>query len=478
MSRTTCIRNAAWVAAWDQGADRHVYDQDVDVAFTDDRIVHVGAGYTGAVDVRIDGAGLFIMPGLIDLHSHPSTEPSYKGIREEHGVSAMYMTGLYERLHAFRLDEDGQRAAAEISYADLLQSGVTTIADLTGPFDGWVELLAQSGLRGFVAPGYASARWSLENDHELKYIWDEAAGRRGLDQALKVIEAAEADPSGRLAGMIFPAQIDTCSEELLRDSMALAQETGRPFTTHAAQSVVEFNEMVRRHGMTPVQWAGEIGVLGPQCVLGHGMFIDSHSSMRWHTDTDLDLLAGTGTSVAHCPTPFARYGDKLEDFGRYVRAGVNMGIGTDTAPHNLIEEMRWALVLAHIAAKDIHTAHTADVFHAATVGGAKALLRDDLGRLAPGMKADLVVVDCTEPAMMPVRDPLKSLIYHAADRAVRDVYIDGRQVVGDGRVLTLDPAAAAGHLAEAQQRMCAAVPEFDYDGRTAQEIAPLSLDLR
>ncbi len=168
----------------------------------------------------------------------------------------------------------------------------------------------------------------------------------------------------------------------------------------------------------------------------------------------------------------------MEDFGRYLRAGVNLGIGTDVAPHNLIEEMRWALVLSHIAAKDIHTALTSDVFHAATVGGAKALLRDDLGRLAPGMKADLVVVDCAEPSMMPVRDPLKSLIYHAADRAVRDVYVDGRQVVGDGVVLTLDPADAAGRLAEAQRRMCEKVPSHDYAGRTAAEIAPLSLDVR
>ena len=475
MPNTTCIRNAAWVAAWDGAAERHVYRRGVDVAFTDDRIVFVGPGYGGAADETIDGAELFVMPGLIDIHSHPSTEPSYKGIREEHGVAEMYMTGLYERLLAFQLDEAGQQAGAEIAYSELLASGVTTLADLTGPFDGWVALLARSGLRGFVAPGYASARWRLENNHVLGYEFDEAAGRRGMADALDVIAAAESDPSGRLSGMIFPAQIDTCSEALLRDSMALAQETGRPFTTHASQSVIEFNEIVRRHGVTPIQWAAEIGVLGPNCILGHAMFIDQHSSLRWHTRKDLALLAESGTTVAHCPTPFARYGDKLEDFGRYLRAGVNLGIGTDVSPHNMIEEMRWALVLAHIAAKDIHGTSTADVFHAATVGGAKALLRDDLGRLAPGMKADIVLVDCADPTMMPVRDPLKSLIYTAAERAVRDVYIDGQQVVADRKVLTLERADAAGRLAEAQRRMCDAVPEHDYAGRTAAAIAPLSL---
>ena len=141
------------------------------------------------------------------------------------------------------------------------------------------------------------------------------------------------------------------------------------------------------------------------------------------------------------------------------------------------QEMRKAAVLARIAAHDIHAVATADILHAATVGGANALKRDDLGRLAPGMKADLVVVDLKCPHMMPARDPLRSLVYHAAERAVRDVYIDGAQVVGEGRVLTLDQADAAERLTAAQQRMMAAVPQRDYKGRTAEQISPLCLPL-
>jgi cytosine/adenosine deaminase-related metal-dependent hydrolase len=154
-----------------------------------------------------------------------------------------------------------------------------------------------------------------------------------------------------------------------------------------------------------------------------------------------------------------------------------MGIGTDTAPHNLIEEMRWAAVLARIAAEDITTTSTEAVFHAATVGGATALLRDDIGRLAPGMKADLVLVDVTDPWMMPARDPLRSLVYTAADRAIRDVYVDGVKVVENRRVLTLDRARALGELAEAQRRMIDAVPQRDYRKRRAEDIAPLSLPM-
>ena len=131
--------------------------------------------------------------------------------------------------------------------------------------------------------------------------------------------------------------------------------------------------------------------------------------------------------------------------------------------------------MARIAARDIETVTTADLLHAATVGGATALLRDDLGRIAPGKKADLVLVDLTVPQMVPARDPLRSFIYHAADRAVRDVFVDGRQIVADGSVLTLDQADAGRRLVEAQRRMLEIAPRRDYRGRSAEQISPLSL---
>jgi cytosine/adenosine deaminase-related metal-dependent hydrolase len=235
--------------------------------------------------------------------------------------------------------------------------------------------------------------------------------------------------------------------------------------------------MIRRHGKTPIQWAAELDLLGPGAILGHALFLDTHSWVRWWTRRDLDLLAAGGCAVAHCPTPFARYGQMMENFGDYRRAGVAMGLGTDCSPHNLVEEMRKAAVLARIAARDIKTVSTADLFHAATVGGAAALLRDDLGRLAPGMKADLVLLDLACPQMQPARDPLRAFVYHAADRAVRDVFVDGVQVVAGGRCTTLDQPAAGARLRAAQQRMERAAPGRDYLGRSADEITPLSLPL-
>jgi cytosine/adenosine deaminase-related metal-dependent hydrolase len=272
-------------------------------------------------------------------------------------------------------------------------------------------------------------------------------------------------------------QIDTCTADLLRDSRDAARERGLPFTVHVSQSVNEVREMIRRHGKTPIQWAHEIGILGPDAILGHALFLDTHSWIRWWTETDLKLIADTGSSVAHCPTPFARYGQIMESFGDYLRLGVNMGLGTDTAPHNLVEEMRKAAILARIAARDVATVTVSDLLHAATVGGAKALMRHDLGRIATDKKADLVLVDLTLPQMIPARDPLRSFVYHAADRAVRDVFVDGQQVVSEGKVRTLDQAAAGERLIRAQQRMLAAAPRQDYCGRSAEEIVPLSLPL-
>jgi 5-methylthioadenosine/S-adenosylhomocysteine deaminase len=475
---TTVVRRADWVIAWGEAAGHHGYRRHVDVAFADNQIVFVGPNYTGPADRVIDGTDRMVMPGLIDIHSHPEHEPLFRGVREEHGVRNMHMSGLYERSQAFSAPDDEARAAsAEFAYCELLLSGVTSLVDISPAWDGWIDLFARSGMRGFLAPGYASARWRLANDFDLQFAWDEERGRAGFRTALALIDQAVRHPSGRLSGIVSPMQIENCTAELLRDSREAARERGVPFTVHIAQSVLEVQEMIRRHGKTPVQWAHDIGVLGPDTILGHALFLDTHSWIRWWTKTDLKLIADSGASVAHCPTPFARYGQIMENFGDYLRAGVNMGLGTDTTPHNLVEEMRKAAILARIAARDVAAVTTADLLHAATVGGAKALMREDLGRIAVDKKADLVVVDLTVAQMIPARDPLRSFVYHAADRAVRDVFVDGRQVVAEGKVVTLDQAAAGERLVQAQRRMLAAAPQRDYRGRTAAEIVPLSLPL-
>jgi cytosine/adenosine deaminase-related metal-dependent hydrolase len=473
--RTTLIKNATWLIAWNEDLDEHVFIKDADLAFRGKEIVFVGQNFVENADEIIDGRDLMVMPGLINVHSHPMSEPMNKGYNEELGSPALGMSGLYEYMPIFRPDLQGTAAAAEVAYAEVLKSGVTTLVDLSVPWDGWLELMAKSGLRGVVAPMYRSARWYTPNAHEVLYEWDEAAGRKAMDEALRLIELARQHPSGRMGGMLTPSQIDTCSEELIRDSVAAAKERNLPIQIHAAQSVHEFNEMTRRHGITPIQWLEKIGFLGENATVAHGIFLDHHSWIRWHGNRDLDLLADSGTSLAHCPNVFVRRGIMLEDLGAYLDCGVNVGIGTDTFPHNYLEELRWADNLGHVAAQDVNAVQTGDVFRAATIGGADVLGRDDIGRLAAGTKADLVLVDVRHPAMLPGRDPLRSLVHSALDRAVRDVYVDGIKVVDRGDVLTLDYAGAAERLDEAQRRAEPVATDLDWAKRPIEEISPLSL---
>jgi 5-methylthioadenosine/S-adenosylhomocysteine deaminase len=216
-------------------------------------------------------------------------------------------------------------------------------------------------------------------------------------------------------------------------------------------------------------------VLGPHMILGHAIFLDHHSWIRMPDPADLDRIADSGSSVAHCPNQFARGGMALQHFGKYVRRGVNMGLGTDTFPHNFVDEMRWALVVAKLAAEDIGGASLAEVFTAATVGGARALGRDDLGRLAAGAQADFVLVDLAHPAMQPARDPLKSLVFTALERPITDVFVAGAPVVKDGRVLTIDLEAALAELTAGQLRNMRGIPERDWAKRAPEDAFPMSL---
>ena len=469
---TTVIRNADMVIAWDSDTKSHVYLPDADIAFDGGVLMFVGRNYFGPAETTIDGAGRMVMPGLINIHSHPSSEPMNKGLTDEVGSPGFYNSSLYEYLPIYRADAQAVPDCVRVALSELLLSGVTTLADLSMAHPGWLDLLAEAGMRVCIAPMFRSARWYTKNGHMVEYAWDEAAGEKAMTEALALIERAEQHPSGRLFGMVCPAQIDTCSETLLRDSHAEAKARGVSWQIHAAQSVSEFHEITRRHGFSPIGWLDHLGLLSERSIIGHGIFLDDHPSTPWHTRTDLARLAETGTTVAHCPTVFARRGITLKDLGRYQRAGVNMGLGTDTYPHNMLDELRLAAYLARTQATNPRTLTSTDLFSAATIGGAKALGRDDIGRLAPGCRADMVLVDITHPMMRPAHDPLRSLIYSAGDRAVRSVFVDGQMVVDNGQVLTMDYPAAAAALHEAQKRIKANVPNLDWDHRSAETLSP------
>jgi cytosine/adenosine deaminase-related metal-dependent hydrolase len=467
---TTVIRNADLVVAWDAGTRSHVYLPDADIAFEGGALTFVGRGYAGPAEEEISGRGLMVMPGLVNIHSHPSSEPMNKGLIDEIGSPGLYNSSLYEFMPIFRSDAEAVPHCVRVALSELLLSGVTTVADLSMAHPGWLDLLAESGLRVCVAPMFRSARWFTKNGHVVEYEWDEAAGEKAMAEALSLIERAEQHESGRLFGMVVPAQIDTCTDTLLKESFQEAGKRGLTWQIHAAQSVVEFHEITRRTGKTPIGLARQHGAAVRPVDHRARHLPGRPPSTRWWTDTDMKRLAETGTTVAHCPTVFARRGITMKHFGRYKRAGVNMGLGTDTYPHNMLDEMRLVAYLARTQAGDPRSMTTTELFDAATVGGARALGREDIGRLAAGARADFVLVDVTHPMMRPARDPVRSLVYAAGDRAVKDVFVDGRKVVADGEVVTMDYRAAAAALDEAQKRIIDRAPART--GRTGRWRSP------
>lgn len=467
----TCIRNADWIIGWDAEAQAHVYLRGGDVAWRGDRIVQVGGHYAGPVDTDIPGAHRLVMPGLINIHCHPTQTPIFRGMVEEFGNPRLFYSSRHPFRQSFIQDEAAQLVSARYGLAELLANGTTSIVDLSHAYPGWIDLLAESGLRAWAGAMFRSARWYTDTGQDILLDWSPDEGAAAYAEACAVMDAAEAHPCGRLTGLVTPAQVNTCTPDLLQEAARLARATGRTLHTHGAQSYPEFNAIARAQDCTPIEYMARLGFLGDRTIIGHAVFTDEHPWLLWPRRADLGLMAEAGTSVAHCPTVFARDASMMHHLGAYMDAGVNIAIGTDTHPQNLFQEMQMAETIARLAAGPYHTCSTARVFHACTIGAARVLGRDDIGRLAPGAKADIVVADLDEPNMRPLRDPLRNMIYSSSGRAVRDVWVDGKAVVAGGVVQTIDFAQAAAALQAEQDRTIAATPDID-------GVAPLSLPLR
>lgn len=473
----TVIRNAAWVVAWDENTARHVYRRDADVAFSAAGILHVGSHYENQVHREIAGSSMMVMPGLVNIHCHSGDEPIAKGLFEDVGTAALWGNALYEYSTLIDSDADAKAACQTIMLGDLMRSGVATHLDIASPHPRWLSLAAESGMRSYLAPGFRQAGWRVIDSHRLDFDWDKPQGRERYAEALAFVDHARAHPSGRIDGVVAPSQIETCAEDLLQEAAAEARKRGMRITIHAAQTMAEHEELLRRTGETAPAMLERLGILGPDLILGHCIFLDHHSWTRQRSCSDLDRLARSSTSVAHCPVTFARSGMTLESLGAYRRAGVNVGLGTDSYPFNMLEEMREAMICSRIAGRSVFDLDTAGLFSVATTGGAKALGRADLGRLSPGAKADLVIVDLNHPAMQPVHDPLRNLIHCAAERAVRDVYVDGKAILKDRHIVNLDYDGAVRELQDAQRRACRLAEKNDPQGRSFAALAPYSLPL-
>ena len=448
------------------------------LVFEDDRIVFVGRRYEGPVDARIDASGKLVMPGLINVHCHPTIEAGGRLIADV-GRRDYFHTGFLNYTAAppgvLPLDARADRAlGGRFALVEMLRNGCTTVVPIAPNADELIPIAGELGLRVYASPAYKSADYRLTDAGHLYYDWNEEAGLAGLERAKAFIRQHAGAHGGRVQGMLFPYQIDTCSPALLAATRKAADELGVGIEIHAGQNLLEFHEILRVHGKTPVELLAETGLLGPDLLVGHCIISTAHHLAAMPGGRDLELLAASGTTVAHCPLVFARRGNALESFARYRASGVNLALGTDTYPRDLISEMRWASLVGKIADHDFRVATAADVFSAATLGAAKALRRDDLGRLAPGAKADLVIVDMQSLRIGPYRDPIKALVNCATGDDVERVIVDGHTVVEDRRVVGVDERALL-HAAQGEaEQLWATVPEWHWQGWTADELSPPS----
>ena len=282
---------------------------------------------------------------------------------------------------------------------------------------------------------------------------------------------------GRLRGMLNAAQVETCTESLLRAGKDAARTLNIPIHTHAGGNLIEFERIMAEYRKTPIQFLADIGFLDERTLLGHAVFTTAHPWPRYQFGDDLRVLAQTGATVGHCPYKYAKMAMTLQSFQRYLEAGVNIAIGTDTFPMDMVAELRWASILAKIADANYQAGLARDVFNAATLGGCKFLGRTDLGRLTPGAKADLLLINLDHLGAGIYADPIKSLVDAGCGRDVDTVMVNGKILVQGGHVSRVDEDAVYAKVRQVTQRYWEHVPRWRWDKAGVDQIIPPAFPL-
>jgi 5-methylthioadenosine/S-adenosylhomocysteine deaminase len=470
--------SAPWIIAFDGKCHRLLRDGVIVMA--GDSIVHVGKSFDGHVDRRIDAAHKVVTPGMISTHAHIAYNPLGKSLIEDRGQPQLYYSPLYEDLpvQVFSQDEEGDQVCIEASMVELLRTGCTTLCELQTSLSSRPGIAAvgkealKVGLRTYLGCAYRSAHWSTPDGHQVVMKWDEAQGRAGLDKARQIVGEWKGAGNGLIECMLAPAHSVDMSPELLEATRLLAEECDIPITIHCSESVWEFQEMLRRHGKTPIQWLRDLGFLSPRVILGHAIHIGGTSWTNYPAG-DLGIMAETGVSVSHSPWSFFRRGIMMESFARYRDAGVTISLGTDLTPQSSLNALRMGACIGKGVARDNRAVTAADVFDAATIGGAKALNRDDLGRIAPGAKADLVFWDAHTLTMAPLRDPIRNIVYSAEPHDVETIIIHGRTVMQGRKVLGAAPdEVLSARMQAAGERLWERIKKHDRNFRDVDAYSP------
>jgi 5-methylthioadenosine/S-adenosylhomocysteine deaminase len=458
----------------------HVLIRDGVVVWEDDRIIFVGKVFDSPVDHTLQAPDRLIMPGLINLHWHAGVRANWR-LTSDHGDPQFFGAGFPNteagrRGAVYPLSAEEAATAAMLNIMELLAGGCTTLVEVGASavlVTHVAEQVTRFGVRAYLGPGYRSATYYRDDAGVVQYEWDEEAGQKGLETACRFIREHNGKAAGRVRGMLFPLQVDTCTRALLDATRHAAEELEVPVQIHTGQNLLEFHQTLRQYGRTPVELLADTGLLGPRTTLGHCIMVSGHPQAHYPDGHDLDLIAAAQTNVAHCAVSLGRRGMHLHHLSRYREWGINVGLGTDIHPFDLIREMRDAGLICKVAAETPSAGTAREVFNAATLGGATALGRGDLGRLCPGAKADLVIVNQQALHYGVVCDPIRSLVDCGVAGDVETVIVDGHIIMEHRQI----PGAPALHdlLAQAQHyanAYWASYPQLDWHGRTAEQAFP------
>ncbi|MHA2276531.1 MAG: amidohydrolase family protein, partial [Candidatus Kariarchaeaceae archaeon] len=310
----------------------------------------------------------------------------------------------------------------------------------------------------------------------LKYEWDEEQGYNELKRDIELVKKYHGTADNRIQVILGAGSPDICTSDLLQEIRKNATQLGVGIQIVIEGTPYEFREIVRRHGKTPIEYLNDLNYLGPDTLLVHCRVTSEHPLVIYPGGgKDHQIIADSGASIVDTALTYLRHGRYMYSHARCQNAGINMSIGTTVWPQDILEEIRAALYASKIVEGITHATTAMDGYNAATLGGARALGRTDIGRITPGAKADLVIFNLQTRRMRPIRDPIKNIVYSATSEDIETVIIGGKSVVRNGQVRQLDEIKLSEKIQKVTEKLWDSMPHGDFAGRTVDELSPLSL---
>jgi len=361
-----------------------------------------------------------ILPGLVNAHTHAAMA-LFRGLADDLPLEEWLTSHIFPAER--HLNQNFVYWGTKLAVAEMLLSGTTTFCDMYLFTDAVARAVVDTGIRavvGEVLYDFPSPNYGPPED--------------GLRFTEELCRAYQGHPRVRLA--VQPHAVYTCSPDLLTKSMDLADRYGTRWIIHLAETHKEVADCLERYDATPVAHLHRLGVLKGNSVADHAVVL---------SDADLDLLAAAGAGVAHCPESNMKLASGIAPVTDLLARGVPVGLGTDGCASNnnldLLTELDTAAKLAKVRHLDPTALPAREALALATRLGARVLgLENEVGMIAPGMKADLVVIDLDQPHLTPIYDPYSHLVYAATGADVQTVVVDGRILVEDRRLLAFDIA--------------------------------------